>query len=97
MVCYGCGKKFRQNTTEVVEEPHNIVLARKEFRQYVNEAGLLKMSFKKEFVHYHVKKKCVLYKDLSFDPQSIIVSQDIRSLLQESHKALIKHELEISV
>ncbi|VDI50594.1 Hypothetical predicted protein [Mytilus galloprovincialis] len=57
MVCYGCGKKFRQNIMEVPEEPQDIVIARKEFRQYVNEAGLLKMSFKKEFVHYHTKKK----------------------------------------
>ena len=29
MVCYGCGKKFRSDFTEIPEPPNDIVLAKK--------------------------------------------------------------------
>jgi hypothetical protein len=91
MVCYGCGRKFRNSITEVPEPPNDLVLARKEYRKCVNNFGQLKMSLKKEFVHYHIKQECVKSKDSAFDPHNIIVTGHIRSDLQDIHKDMIRH------
>lgn len=95
MVCYGCGKKFRNSTTEVPESPNDLVLARKEYRKYVNNFGKLKMSLKKEFVHYHIKQECVKSKDSAFDPHNIIVTGHIRSDLQDIHKDMIRQNMQL--
>ena len=65
------------------EPPNDLVLARKEYRKYVNNFGQLKMSLKKEFVHYHIKQECLKSKDSAFDPHNIIVTGHIRSDLQD--------------
>ncbi|CAG2247967.1 unnamed protein product [Mytilus edulis] len=62
MVCYGCGKRFRSSTAEVPNPPFDIVLAKKEYRNYVNELGQLKLSLRREFVHYHINTQCILKK-----------------------------------
>ena len=46
------------------EPPNDLVLARKEYRKYVNNFGQLKMSLKKEFAHYHIKQEYVKSKIL---------------------------------
>ena len=93
MVCYGCGKKFRSSTADVPCTPGDIVLAKKEYRNYVNEFGQLKMSLKREFVHYHVNPRCVFKRDESFDGQKVIVTENIASQLKEEHKDLILEKL----
>jgi hypothetical protein len=75
----------------VPEPPNDLVLARKEYRKYVNNFGQLKMSLKKEFVHYHIKQECLKSKDSAFDPHNIIVTGHIRSDLQDIHKDMIRH------
>ena len=97
MVCYGCGQKFRHSLTEVPEPPNDLVLARKEYRKYVNNYGQLKMSLKKEFVHYHVKQDCVKSKDSAFVPHNIIVTGNIRSDLQDVHKDIIRQNIQLSL
>lgn len=95
MVCYGYEKKFRNSITEVPESPNDLVLARKEYRKYVNNFGKLKLSLKKEFVHYHIKQECVKSKDSAFDPHNIIVTGHIRSDLQDIYKDMIRQNMQL--
>ena len=97
MSCYGCGKKFRQTTAVVPPVPKDIVLARKEYRKYFDGLGHLKLSLKKEFVHYHIDENCVKSKDDEFSPQSIIITDMVRGDLQEGHKRLIAEKFQIFV
>jgi len=87
----------------VPEPPNDLVLARKEYRKYMNNFGQLKMSLKKEFVHYHIKQECLKSKDSAFDPHNIIVTEHIRSDitghirsdLQDIHKAMIRQNMQL--
>ncbi|CAG2255873.1 unnamed protein product [Mytilus edulis] len=93
MVCYGCGKRFRSSTAEVPNPPFDIVLAKKEYRNYVNELGQLKLSLRREFVHYHINTQCILKKDLLFDGQKILVTHNVTTRLSEEHREFIQERL----
>ena len=84
-------KKFRNSIAEVPEPPNDLVLARKDYRKYVNNFGQLKMSLKKEFAHYHIKQECVKNKDSAFEPHNGIITGHIRSNLQDIHKDQTKY------
>ena len=77
------------------EPPNDLVLARKEYRKCVNNFGQLKMSLKKELVHYHIKQECLKSKDSAFDPHNIIVTGHIRSDLQDIHKDMIRQNMQL--
>ena len=94
MVCYSCGKKFRISITEVPEPPNDLVLARKEYRKYVNNFGQLKMFLKKEFVHYHIKQECVKSKRFCVRSTQHYCGH-IRSDLQDIHKDMIRQNMQL--
>ena len=93
---YGVGRKFRSSTADVPCPPDDIVLANKEYRNYVNEYGQLKKSFEREFVHYHVNPRCVFKRDMSFDGQKVIVTENIASQSKEEHKNVILEKLDLN-
>ena len=61
-MCYGYGN-FIKVPASIPLAPHNVVQARKEFRQFTDEDGRSRVTSNKQFVHYHLRRSCVLKKN----------------------------------
>ena len=83
-ICYGCGNAIRI-PPDVPAPPHDVVLARKEFRSYLNNEGILKLTAQKQDVHYHLMKACVTKRNQQFKKDDIFISPEIRKYLSNTH------------
>ena len=96
--CSGCGGSVRQNISFEPPSPWNIVLTRHEYRVYTPRGkNSLQASTIKENVYYHPRKKFVLEKNTSVSGNSIAISQDIESKLDDLHRALLRKEFGINI
>ena len=90
--CCGCTGKFSKCCSDPPPPaPWDFVLRRKEFRSF-HPRGLdvLKISARKEFVYYHVKKSCVLKKVECITASDIKVDVDVIHNLGRLHKEQLK-------
>ena len=63
----------------------------------MNQLGEVKLSLKREFVHYHVNTGCVLKRDENFDGQKVVVTENVRVKLSEEHRQLLQNKLGVYV
>lgn len=87
-----CGNAIRI-PPEVPDPPHDIVLARREFRSYRNNEGLLKLTLEKQ--DYHLIKACVKKRHRQFTKDDIFISPEIRQSLSDSHVTHLVQEFRL--
>ena len=97
--CYGCGSKFRQKfTNPPPQPPWDILLRRKEFRVYTPQGSngkRLKIAAKKEYVFYHLRKRCVMNKVDSLRASKLEIPKDLS--LQRLYKEQLKREFGLAI
>ena len=94
-ICYGCGNLFRI-PPEVPLPPDDVVFARKEFRAFKNKEGLMKITANKEYVHYHLRKSCLLEKNKNFTSSMILLKPEIHQILNRMHYHRLTEEFGLS-
>ena len=93
-MCYGCGNMIRL-PPNVPNPPHDVVLARKEYRTYKDGEGNRKVTAKKDFVHYHFRSSCVLKKNSTFTKADIRITAEMRQKLSRVHWVHLREEFSV--
>ena len=79
----------------VPPSPHDLVIARKEFREFTDEEGKRRVTSKQQFVHFHFRKTCVLMKNPGFRGAYIQVTEEVRKNMSEDHFVHFREEFGI--
>ena len=93
-ICQGCRIPFHSGNDQ---PPYNLVVCRKECRPYKAPDGQIKTPSTPSNSHYHVNLHCIRAAEPTFMPGGLVVPDEVRSCLSDSHRHFIYSMLGIYI
>lgn len=94
-ICPSCGVEF---PSKFLASPFDICLVHKERYMYPNSEGkwVPTVTMTRD-VYYHVDQKCLLKRHSYFTKNLVKVNEDVKTRLNDGHKALLKNQIGFEV